>query len=244
MRRLAPRLRGAGRGLRARRLVGSGCFARGHARRALKRRRHGERRVKAQGGQLGERHEIAAGGTDRARVVVADREGLGAGTVSRLSHIDPMPALVGHRFVVVPGRGGIVVAAMPMRGMAVAGMVVRRLLLRGRMRRLVAEKHRRGGDPLQGERGHDEPSDDEADDRHCYPIVAHCEKRPTDQPEMPTEHCLTCIRAFEAVEPATASILNLAPVATSSPERGEAEAQPPLARRSNFASATSAVTLS
>lgn len=82
--------------------------------------------------------------------------------------MDPIPALVGHGFVAVLGRGGVVVSAMRMRGMgmAVAGMVMGRLLLRGRMRRLVAEKHRRGCDPLQGERGHDEPSDDEANDRH------------------------------------------------------------------------------
>lgn len=63
------------------------------------------------------------------------------------------------RVVVVPvGRGRR--ARMLVPSTFVSG------LTGGRMRRLVAKEHRRSRHPLQGQRGHEEPSDHQTKKRH------------------------------------------------------------------------------
>lgn len=49
---------------------------------------------------------------------------------------------------------------------AMAAGVVTGWLLRGRVGGLAAEQHRRSCDPLEGERGHHEPCDEEAKGCH------------------------------------------------------------------------------
>lgn len=93
------------------------------------RRRCGPRIIQAHGGRLIERHEVAAGSANRASV--------GFATCWRLG-----PVCI-HRRLSMGGMVGV--AAMPVGRMIMAG-----LLLRRRMRCLVAEQHRGRGQPLEG----------------------------------------------------------------------------------------------
>jgi len=68
--------------------------------------------------------------------------------------------------MVAPVGTGHAAVLMACAIVAVPRVVVRGFVRHRRLRRLAAEQHRRGREPLQGQRGHDEPGDDETQNRH------------------------------------------------------------------------------